>query len=191
MYGQQISMARSIPSKYSAFSLSELTSTPTFDGVRSYADNIKSHLSKKRGLLLVGANGIGKTGALASIHNLLATVRPMWGVKERMWCRARDIAKTYEYGHFDETFDEPVDELYNSCAWLVIDELGREADVKNFEHRMHSLLSSRRDNMKITSFTSNLSLSQIRNIYGEGFYSILHETSAFIIECDGPDRRML
>jgi DNA replication protein DnaC len=106
-----------------------------------------------------------------------------------MWCRARDIATTYGYWLQDETFDEPVDSLYNSAKFLVVDELGREQDVKNFAQRMHSLLSVRRDNLLVTCFTTNLSLEKVGNVYGAGFYSILHET-CFACSAQGPDRRI-
>ena len=190
MENRIIDMVRKLPKRFETYTIDKLTDNASFAYVRGYIDNLSNNLKTGKGLFLYGANGIGKTGALACVHHAVKARRIEWGAKERMWCRARDIALSYGYFYTDETFDESVDHLYNTCAWLVVDELGRESDIKNYERRLHSLLSSRRDNMVVTSFTSNLSLMKIQEIYGNGFYSMLHET-CYIVECDGPDRRII
>lgn len=189
MDNRRIEMARKLPKRFETYSINKMTDTSSFAYVQAYVDDIDNNLKKGIGLLLIGSNGIGKTGALASVHQIVRERRVGWGAKERMWCRARDIALNYGYFYIDETFDETVDNLYNTCEWLVVDELGRESDIKNYERRLHSLLSSRRDNLAVTSFTSNLTLQKIEELYGRGFHSMLHET-CWIVQCDGPDRRV-
>src|SRR6476646_8219009 len=95
------------------------------------------------GLLLMGPNGSGKSGALAALHNLAKTIPQLSSSKYTMWCYARDVARTYEYGLIDQTFDDYVDDMYEEAKWLVIDELGRESDIKNHDRRMHALLRKR------------------------------------------------
>lgn len=183
-----IDMARRLPLRYQQFSFERVTQHESFDIVREYGNGLRSFCKQGVGLALLGPNGCGKTGALAMLHRRVEAEFPQWGAKDRMWCRARDIALTYGYFNTDQTFDEDVDSLYNTARWLVIDELGRETDIKNFDRRMHSLLSSRRDNLCITCFTSNMSLENIQATYGEGFASLLHET-CILASVEGPDRR--
>lgn len=184
-----IDMARRMPLRYQAFSPDRLTGEPSFNIVREYLANIRQNCRNAVGLALLGPNGCGKTGAMAILHKAVEKAVPHWGAKARMWCRARDIATSYGYFKSDSTFDEDVDTLYNEARWLVVDELGRETDIKNFDRRMHSLLSSRRDNLCTTCFTSNMTLDKICEVYGEGFYSLLHET-CIVAVVSGPDRRM-
>ena len=183
-----IDMARKLPLRYQQFSFEQITESASFDIVREYLGDLRGFIKKGVGLALLGPNGCGKTGALAMVQQRLLAELPQWGAKDRMWCRARDIALTYGYFKVDITFDEDVDVLYNTARWLVVDELGRETDIKNFDRRMHSLLSSRRDNMCVTCFTSNMDMTKIRDTYGEGFASLLYET-CIVATVDGPDRR--
>jgi DNA replication protein DnaC len=185
-----ILMERKLPAHYKDFSEASITKGHGFEAVLHYVVDIRTMLKKGIGLCLLGPNGAGKSGALAVAFKRAKAICPAWGAKDAMWCSANAIATSYGYNAMDQQFDEPVDALYNNARFLVVDELGREASIKNADHRQFNLLSQRRNNNTITCYTSNMNLDKILSTYGEGFHSLLHER-CMIVTVGGPDRRRL
>lgn len=188
MEDEYIDMARKLPARLQEATVEGITADPSFDPVREYLAHLEANIRKGMGLLLCGPNGAGKTGAMSAVFQEVKRRWPGMGAKNLMWCRARDIALSYGYFKTDSTFDEPVDRLYEGSRVLVIDELGRESDIKNYNMRMHNLFGIRRDNRRVTSFTSNLPPDQLAIKYGPGFMSLLAET-CLVVQVGGDDRR--
>lgn len=189
---REIDISRRLPDRLAKYTLEGITPDLSFDPVRAYHQKLHEYVKAGVGLCLSGPNGSGKSGAQAAIFSFLRLAKPNWGSREKMWCRARDVASTYGYFMNDQEFDQPIDDLYEKAKYLIIDELGRETDIKNFDSRMFSLLGVRRDNNLVTGFTTNLSLGEgtgsIHDKYGVGFYSTLHETCV-LVSVGGKDRR--
>jgi DNA replication protein DnaC len=192
---QYIDMTRRLPLRLEKVCTEQgLTRQSSFTPVLDYLNRVGFYLGRRVGLCLSGPNGIGKTGALMVAVKRIRQIREGWMSREIMWTTARDIAREYEYGNLDNTFDDSVDTLLETAELLVIDELGRECDIKNFERRMLALLRKRVDNRKTTLIATNLSLSvepnlpNIKNVYGEAYWSLLHE-ACLMVTVEGPDRR--
>lgn len=181
---------RKLPQRMRKYRLDGVSADPSFGIVREYATSIKRQVRLGNGLFLYGANGCGKSGALAALWNEMRKACPQIGASERIWCRARNIARTYEFNYVDAEFDERFDDIFETAKWLVVDELGRESDVRNYERRMCNLLAVRVDNRLVTHFSSNFTPDQLKEMYGLGFVSLLHEATA-IVPVSGPDRRLV
>lgn len=194
MGDNEIIMKRRMPEKYKSCGLGGVPAGEAWDTIRRY----EAQLSKQRptvGIVLAGPNGVGKSGAMAVLHKEANCKYPHWASRHLMWANARDIALSYGYYKTDIVFDEDVDSLYESAKWLVVDELGKESDIRNFDRRMQSLLRCRSENNVVTHFTTNLSLEENENdqgtvlgLYGKSFWSLLHET-CILVSVDGEDRR--
>ncbi len=191
----EILAPRSLPKKYADCSIEQVSSGLEWNSVRDYYNSPGKYLHHGVGLVLSGPNGCGKTGAAAVLYKKVKESRPSWGSRNVVWASSRDIA-TY-YGHYltEGVFDIPVDEFYNTAKWLVIDELGRESNEKNFDRRLYSLLKARSDEKLTTLFTTNLSLrdnpedrNTVVGLYGNSFYSLLHE-ACVLVSVIGDDRR--
>jgi DNA replication protein DnaC len=191
-----VTLARQMPPAYKSFTTARASRDKSFDPIRQYHKDMAVNFLNGVGVMMSGPNGVGKTGWLAVLFMYAVKLYPQWGVHQRLWLRARDVAQTYGYHLQEQEFDYPVDSLLQEAKILVIDELGRESDIKNFDRRMHNLIQRRVENRRVTLFTTNLSLDAdpekpgtVRTVYGEGFWSLLHQ-SCLAVTVSGPDRRM-
>jgi len=195
MFSEDPSLTRKLPSKFEGYTFEGLSRHESFEPVRSYLETLRLNIRNKTGLLLSGPNGAGKTGFLVMAHKMAAQLFPQWGAAQMIWTRGTAIATEYQYGHYDEELGDSFDDILHRAPWMVIDELGREAHVKNAERRMHSLLQRRIELGRVTLFATNLSLNDrlnepgtVRTVYGEGFWSLLHE-ACMAVTVANVDRR--
>lgn len=195
MEDRSIRMTRLIPPKYRSYSADALPTDPSFNEVKRYHRELDEYFRHGVGLLLSGPNGVGKTGFLAVLFRYATRRYPQWGVADRVWTRARDVAQQYNYNYWEAEIGVPVDVVFQEAKLLVVDELGRESDIKNFDRRMHNLLQRRTESGLVTMYTTNLSLDAepgkpgtVRTTYGEGFWSLIHQ-SCMVVTVGGPDRR--
>lgn len=91
---------------------------------------------------------------------------------------------------FNDTKSSYMDMLLDPDV-LIIDDLGTEPILKNITiEYLYVILSERIRHNKATLITTNLSLEQIINRYGERIYSrIVNKQSSFITRIDGDDLR--
>lgn len=146
----------------------------------------------RRGLLLYGLTGRGKTHAMAAIAN------PTWNKRmdpaARGWidwdefCRDMRAFWDLQKAHAqDARFFDPI-------AWairretLYIDDLGQERDEHGPDH-FRAIVAGRYDARRGLCVTTNLTLEQIGERYGGKVFSRLNECCE-PIELGGVDRRL-
>lgn len=135
----------------------------------------------KRGLLLMGGVGCGKTTAMLALRkviNLLADIRCdyRWDAYKRLSMGivpALEVAQTYTQS--PETFD-------SDCRRLIlgIDDLGsEETQVRNYGNAIRPIeeMIFRRyaDRKTLTIVTTNLTAAQLREKYSARFYDRMRE----------------
>lgn len=132
--------------------------------VRYWLQNLES--MKERGIGLYfysGTRGSGKTRLVASIANELiekydtqvkfcTSIQILQEIKET-WGKKRD----YEY----ETEKKLIDTLSDTDV-LIIDDFGAEQEKEWVEERFYSIINGRYVNRKVTLFTSNASLEDLK-----------------------------
>lgn len=93
---------------------------------------------------------------------------------------------------FNDTKSSYIDMLLDPEV-LIIDDLGTEPILKNITiEYLYLVLSERSRHGRPTIITTNLSLDQIINRYGERIYSrIVNKQSSFITRIDGNDLRFI
>lgn len=137
------------------------------------------------GLLVLGPVGTGKTRfAVAAMRYWLLSGRKaefMLGgqLMRRIWGTYRDDSRVTE--------DEILDRL-TALDLLVIDDMGREGRTSEAVKRIfHEVLSRRIDNFRPVIVTTNLSLDEIGEVYGDAIQSRLANLDQ--VPIIGADRR--
>lgn len=136
-----------------------------------YVDELKIHSNKGTGLVLYGNYGSGKTGA--GVIVLKAAIALGYSA---MFLAARDIvdakiSKTI----FDSETQEKVIDRAHRVSFLLLDDLGDEAETKSdfAPALMEGLVRRRSDQRLVTIITTNLNRDSISSRYGGGMVSIL------------------
>lgn len=138
----------------------------------------------KRGLLLMGLYGNGKTTMMRAVLRFIAWITEQElgynkGIKT-MSVTAKEIAKMC-VSEVDKTRYKA---LY-SCDMLGIDELGGEPkEVMNYgkiETPVIDLLTHRYDKQLITFITTNLNNQELASIYGERIYDRFREMMKIVV----------
>ncbi len=135
----------------------------------------------RRGLLLVGGTGCGKTFALHSVANLLCD-RGFSAVVTRAFELNRQAAST-----FDTDWQVP----YIACDFLAIDDLGAEPMYRKITAELfYAVLESRRSVGKPTAFATNLTPDELEERYGSRFFSrLIDRESTLSLALPGHDLR--
>lgn len=190
-----------VPARFAGAEINHIANPELASCVRDYASNLRNNLKKGIGLLLSGPPGIGKTWAIVALTNYLVkrSVTPPWVVFDtsyRLLDRYAPVVRTQDT--FDHGRGCTWDHSYESCQWLVINDLGktyqggklREQDV----YKVGRLLRTRSEKMLVTHITTNLPLriydgyESMRDRYGDSVWSLVRE-SMECWELDGPDMR--
>lgn len=152
------------------------------NGCKKYADIFPNFDSA--GLLFLGGTGLGKTHLSAAIANVVSS-RGMSVVYES----AQQLSDTIDAVRFNR-MDISERRKYENCTLLIIDDLGAECILPYTVSAITSIIDQRIVNGKKTIISSNLSLAQIKKIYGERLFSrLLGEFNA--LKFSGRDIRMI
>lgn len=140
-------------------------------------DAIKESINQKKGLFIYGGTGTGKTyilHALAKLKELavfnfvemLSESKSMFGKVQY-----KDIFWFLEEDH------------------LLIDDVGSEKTTDFVQEFLYLIVNKRYNNMKRTVLTTNLSLEDFRERYGDRILSRISEMCV-LLELTGEDRRI-
>lgn len=148
----------------------------------------KFDTTKYKNLILCGKSGVGKTFVAECICN------KMMG-KNRSVSFYSSFALNNLFLKYHTTFDQTKASLMDgilSCDLLVIDDLGSEPMLRNVTiEYLFVLLNERLTNNKSTIVTTNLSLNQILDKYGERIFSRLcNKASSLLINFNNKDLRL-
>ena len=153
--------------------------------VRELCEEYANHLaySGARGLMLIGASGLGKTFMLDCVG-------------ARAIRDGRSVRKYTAYNIINDTMKciragaETPD--YTNCELLIIDDLGSEPQIGNVTcETLFSIINERQNAGKATAIATNLIQADILNLYGERLFSRLMSPSLFnVLLLEGKDLRL-
>jgi DNA replication protein DnaC len=151
------------------------------------------NLDLLKGIGIVGATGIGKTSAMKVLNSMLEydncvylkNGRPI-PLKFHIY-NSREIVSRYEKDGHEGLYN------YYNYANVMIDDLGTELlQAKHYGTPLNVLeevIERRYENNMMLHFTSNLSLNDIHEKYGDRVYSRINQ-QVNIIELEGKDFRL-
>jgi len=156
--------------------------------IRLIADRLTGGVTAKRGLMLLGGIGSGKTLLMRGMvdvlwcFNIEARLVPTYVLTENYGRDGMSALGRFQYsGH----------EIYPGSTTIILDDLGAEDIVSHYGQPINvvaEVLLRRYDNRALTFGTSNLDQRTIRKFYGERVWSRMKEMFNFI-ELKGEDRR--
>ena len=183
-------LSKKIPQRFWEVSLFECTKE-----IQNYFIN---QLYKKKGLFLWGACGTGKTYAVyALVMYLIAIDEDVWVFnlpkllnvikasfkKKSIYDESTD---DYSYAFVHDMKD--IDKLVK-VGILIIDDIGAEKPTEWVAETLYSIINERYEKMKITIFTSNLSLDDLALKLGDRIVSRIAGMCE-IYELKGDDKRL-
>lgn len=159
------------------------------DYVKNYIDNIDENFENSNGIYFCGANGVGKTmlsciivreayrhrytSKRVTFSEYVKKYTDMWGAKSP---------------DEKEALEEEFYNRYKAVEFLVLEEIGKEMDTKAVRPILEDLLRYREDEGLVTIICTNLSPTQLKEIYGNSIYSLIRGNMEYIsIDCK--DRR--
>lgn len=150
---------------------------------KKYAENFAEMKRMKKGLLLFGGVGTGKTFAAACVANAL--------ISKGIPCMVTNFSRLINtmFGMNDGR-QEYIDGL-NQYDLLVIDDLAAERDTEFVQETVMNIIDSRYRSGLPIIVTTNLTAQQLKNpedIRKQRMFSRLMEM-CIIVEADGDDRR--
>ena len=132
----------------------------------------------KRGLLLYGNCGTGKSKLMQALFHLLAYYYNRAEIAKRIY-KASVIAKGEHEGSVEKIYRCLSDEKFDTWRYLGIDDLGTEpVIVKKWGTETSpiiDILCERYDAMKVTVLSTNLNMENIREAYGERIFDRICE----------------
>ena len=125
---------------------------------------------KRRGFILSGTNGVGKTSLAVSVANhLLETCRPVVYVRlDDFWAALRERyqnKETYEYAG-DAEDEAEVMRLYQRAPVLILDEFTPDKLTEWKLNTVHQLIDYRYTNAMPTLITTNTRYEDFRDLWG-------------------------
>lgn len=135
----------------------------------------------KKGLLFYGEKGVGKTFYACCIaNNFIENGKSAF------------FTSVTEYANADFETKAFIEERLKKSYLVVIDDFLLERDTAFMQEQMFYILNLRYSTGKLTIFTTNLTLEQLKNpvnVYEERLYSRLFEMATFL-ELKGKDQRV-
>ena len=164
--------------------------TNSYSICRDYARSFGKN--KKEGLLLSGPAGIGKTHLAAAIVDHIARLKHRLIEKDIIFTTVPDMVGKVRKEMFLDP-KTPNKEAYKEslleCDLLVLDDLGAESITLWTVDLVHQIIDFRyRDELPVV-ITSNLSLDEIKKLYGERLLSRIYEMCQGV-ELSGSDYRV-
>lgn len=137
------------------------------------------------GLLIMGKAGVGKTWVLTAIMNDVLENCFKW--KEKMTTHVAYYPTSYLLyqlrGQDRDAFNNAI-----SVSWLFLDDFGSENITDFAREHFFTILDLRCQQKKPTFITTNLTMNEIGQKYGERFVSRLKEMCVPMV-LEGPDKR--
>lgn len=185
--GRASAILAGVPEEYVGYSLGSYPGSQTLSSdkrirkvkawMKRYLGNMKGNISENIGLLIVGPYGTGKTGLLSIA--LMAAMRQLFPFDYGplgYYTTASEMLLSVGGGRHD--FRQPIYELkdFVNCGALLIDDLGKEFSVSSggirtdrarFGMVLDEVLRERVSRKLITFMSSNYSLTEIGDQYGE------------------------
>ena len=157
-----------------------------YDKIKNWCDKIEE--SKFKNLLLSGSTGVGKTYLVECACNELLN-------RDKFVSFYSAFSLNNLFLKYHTTFDESKSTLLDGvlgCDVLVIDDLGSEPKFKNVtEEYLYLVLNERLSKGKSTIVTTNLSLDEILDKYGERVFSRLcNKSNSLIVHMGNKDLRL-
>jgi DNA replication protein DnaC len=134
-------------------------------------------IKEKKGIFIYGDTGSGKTYALHALSKNKGQVDNF----VYLLCEFRDYMQK---GHYYEMLRE-----YTAKQYLFIDDIGAEKTSEFVIEFLYILVNKRYENLKRTVFSTNLSLKEFQERYGDRLISRLSEMCVFV-EIKGEDKRL-
>ena len=141
-----------------------------------------------KNILLTGGTGTGKTYLLSACINLCADLD-----KSVMFTTAYNLNSLFLECHLSNlATKQTILESLTDADVLAIDDLGTETVYKNVTAEyLFALINERLARNKQTFFSTNLSLSDIRERYDERIFSrLVDQSKTFIALLEGADKRL-
>ena len=137
-----------------------------FNNLKNYSEKLVNGIEKK-GLILVGNNGVGKTHLACSIANKLIEngIPVIYGTLINLLAELRN-----SYDTDNDISEMEIIKLYENVALLIIDDLGKEKPSEWGLEKLFTIINSRYENNLPVIITTNYnqnSLVQRLSINGE------------------------
>lgn len=171
---------------FKSFGKSELQSIKDF--MCKYLDSYDTTpMDEQKGLYIYGSNGVGKS--------MLASITLRVAYTHRYSCRFLTFADylTLHRNVWNSSFQD-IDEakatldLYKSCEFLVLEEIGKEIDSKISTPILEDLMRFRENKCLVTVITTNITTKALEEHYGASISSLLHG-SCVPLKITGSDKR--
>ena len=154
--------------------------------MQEYVNNLQT--TSKKFVLFVGNTGVGKTHLAQCMVNQ-AVQNSVYTVYTTAFDLGEDLLKYHLASLYEK---RAILSKYLECDFLVIDDLGTEPKYNNVtEEYLHLIISERLIYNRKTLITTNLSLEQIRDNYGERIFSrIANKDQTIMLKMEGKDLRL-
>ncbi len=121
-----------------------------------------------KGILMTGPTGLGKTHLSLAIGN--EVIKSGYGV---IYGSVPDLFRKVEKEHFNKEEETDTAPILQDCDLLILDDLGAEFDSKFNQAFLYNLINTRMNKGNPTIISTNSTLSELKERYGERILSRL------------------
>ena len=141
---------RNLSYKFDNFELNT-SNKKVFNNLKNYSEKLVNGIEKK-GLILVGNNGVGKTHLACSIANKLIEngIPVIYGTLINLLAELRN-----SYDTDNDISEMEIIKLYENVALLIIDDLGKEKPSEWGLEKLFTIINSRYENNLPVIITTN------------------------------------
>lgn len=150
-----------------------------YDSCVSFAEKFSG---KGRGMVMLGATGLGKTHLSLAIAS-----RVIERGFSAVYVSTPEILRTLDREQFRKT-DENTMSLVTGCDLLILDDLGAEANSERNVSMVYELINSRINRLLPIIINTNLTLNEMKSRYGDRLFSRI--ISMDVLMFFGTDNRL-